>query len=246
MSPLELDHERGLFETVLVVDGAPVRLDAHLARMGASLASVYGAELPDAVRTDALAAARGLPMARMRIDLAPAGEGFRHTIATTVIDPAIFFPDRADGADLRSVHQPAWVGAHKLADRDWLESVELELGDEAPLILGAAEEVLEGGRANVFIARGDALATPPLDGRILPGTARAATLALAADLGIPTHETPLFLTDLRAADEVFLTSSLRGIRPARRLDGEALRQQSDLLPRLQSALRARWLGTSAD
>jgi para-aminobenzoate synthetase / 4-amino-4-deoxychorismate lyase len=239
---LDLDHDRGLFETVLVVDGAPVRLDAHLARMGASLGAIYGAELPGAVRTDAFAAARGLPMARMRIDLAPDGEGFRHTIVTTIIDPAIFFPDRAAGADLRSVHQPAWVGAHKLADRDWLESVELELGDEAPLILGAAEEVLEGGRANVFIVRDEELATPPLDGRILPGTARAATLALAADLGVPAHETTLFLPDLRAADEVFLTSSLRGIRPARRLDGEPLRQSSPLVPRLQEKLRARWLG----
>jgi para-aminobenzoate synthetase / 4-amino-4-deoxychorismate lyase len=239
---LDLDHDRGLFETVLVLDGAPVRLDAHLARMAASLAAVFDAELSEAVRADALAAARGLPIARMRIDIVPSGEGFRHAIATSVIDPAIFFPDRAAGADLRAVHQPEWVGAHKLADRDWLESVELELGEEAPLIVGPDDEVLEGGRANVFLVRDEELATPPLDGRILPGTARAATLALATDLGIPAHERPLTLADLRTADEVFLTSSLRGIRPARRLDGTPLPQRSALLPRLQQDLRSRWLG----
>jgi para-aminobenzoate synthetase/4-amino-4-deoxychorismate lyase len=101
--------------------------------------------------------------------------------------------------------------------------------------------VLEAGRASVFIARGEGLATPPLDGRILPGTARASLLDLAADLGIPVSEEPLILADLRTAEEVFLTSSLRGIRPARSLDGEPLRQESPLVPPLRTRLRACWL-----
>jgi len=47
------------------------------------------------------------------------------------IDPAIFFPPRRDGADLLPVHPPAWDGAHKWADRDWLESLEAERTIEA-------------------------------------------------------------------------------------------------------------------
>ena len=139
----------------------------------------------------------------------------RFEIAAAPIDPAIFFPARGDGADVRTVRHPDWAGAHKWADRDWLEAREAELGEVVPLILGTDDEVLEAGRANLFLVTDGALATPPVDGRILPGTARAATLELAAELGIPATERPLHLADLEAADDLFLTSSLRGIRPVR-------------------------------
>jgi para-aminobenzoate synthetase / 4-amino-4-deoxychorismate lyase len=238
----EVDPERGLFETVLVSEGRPIRLDAHLARLATSLRDLYGTPLPESVVAGVTAAARGLTLGRMRIDVVPAGPGrLRHTIAVSPIDPAIFFPDRDHGADLRSVQAPAWTGSHKWADRQWLEGVERELGEKVPLLVDG-EEVLEAGRANVFIARAGVLVTPPLAGRILPGTARASTLTLAARLGVPTLESPLLLDELRGADEVFLTSSLRGVRPARSLDGEPLLRESPLVPRLADALRADWLG----
>jgi branched-subunit amino acid aminotransferase/4-amino-4-deoxychorismate lyase len=235
------DRARGVFETVLVADGRPIRLPVHLERMRGSLRELYGAELPAGLAAKAIEAARGTGLGRMRIDVAPAADGgLAERIVVTPTDPEAFFPDRAHGADLRTVHPPAWPGGHKLADRDWLESVEAELGAAQPLIV-AGEEVLEAGRANVFVVRDGGLATPPLDGRILAGTARSATLALAAELGVATAEEPLGLADLRAAEEVFLTSSVRGIRPARSLDGVPLPAASELLPRLSAALRARWL-----
>jgi para-aminobenzoate synthetase/4-amino-4-deoxychorismate lyase len=237
----EFDRGRGVFETVLVADGRPVRLAAHLERMRSSLRELFGADLPATVADAAAEAARGVGLGRMRIDVSPGPAAeLRENIAVTSIDPAIFFPDRAHGADLRTVHPPAWPGAHKLADRDWLESVEAELGETVPLIV-AGTDVLEAARANVCAVRDGELVTPPLDGRILPGTARAATLALAAELGLPTAELPLRIADLGEAEDVFLTSSLRGIRPARSLDGAALAQESELMPRLAAALRARWM-----
>jgi para-aminobenzoate synthetase/4-amino-4-deoxychorismate lyase len=238
----EIDPTRGVFETLLVASGRPVLLDDHLGRMAKSLRDLYGADLPGTLLDDATAAARDLELGRMRIDVTPTPEGaLTAKIAVSPIDPAIFFPDRAHGADLRSVRPPTWPGAHKLVDRDWLEGVERELGEVVPLLLDG-DQILEAGRANVFIVRDEALLTPPLDGRILPGTARAAILALAAELAIPATECPLTLPDLHTADEVFLTSSLRGIRPARTLDGEPLNQRGDLSPRLAATLRARWLG----
>ncbi|MBN9624514.1 MAG: aminotransferase class IV, partial [Actinobacteria bacterium] len=200
---------------------------------------------------------------RIRIDLQPEGGtdprptaasaateaglpglgALRFEITAEPIDPAIFFPTKENGADLRTIHHPEWAGAHKWADRDWLESVEAELGETVPLILDG-DEVLEAGRANIFIVEDGALATPPLDGRVLPGTARAATLALAADLGITAAERPLTLADLQAADDLFLTSSLRGIRPVRSLDGEPLGLTDPVVERL-AALRSRWLDEPA-
>jgi para-aminobenzoate synthetase/4-amino-4-deoxychorismate lyase len=245
-SPAAPDPARGLFETLLVADGRPVGLEAHLDRLGASSRELFGLDLPTNLPESIDAAAEGLALGRMRIDLLPAGAGLRFGIATEPIDPAIFFPSRAGGADLRTVRHPEWAGAHKWADRDWLESVEREFGDAVPLILTDDDEVLEAGRANLFIVSEGGLITPPADGRILPGTARATTLDLASDLGIPATERSLQLADLQAADDLFLTSSLRGIRPVRTLGGTPLERSDPLVERLANALRARWLDEGSD
>jgi para-aminobenzoate synthetase/4-amino-4-deoxychorismate lyase len=240
-SPAAPDPARGLFETLLVADGRPVRPAPHLERLAASARELFGRELPAELVESIAEAARPLELGRMRIDLLPEDGGLRFEIEADPIDPAIFFPDRAHGAEVRTVRHPEWAGAHKWADRDWLESVEAELGDAVPLILTADDEVLEAGRANLFIVTEGGLATPPADGRILPGTARADTLVLAADLGIPAAERPLTLADLRSADDLFLTSSLRGIRPVRSVDGVPLERSDPLVERLAAELRHRWL-----
>lgn len=239
-SPAAPDPARGLFETLLVAAGRPVRLAPHLDRLGASSRSLFGRDLPAALRAAMAEAARPLELGRIRIDLMPEGEGLRFEIAAEPIDPAIFFPAKENGADLRTVHHADWAGAHKWADRDWLESVEVEFGDAVPLIV-AGDEVLEASRANIFLVEDGGLVTPPADGRILPGTARAATLALAAETGVPAAERRLYLADLQAADDLFLTSSLRGIRPVRSLDGEPLEKTDPLVERLAATLRRRWL-----
>ena len=239
-SPTTPDPSRGLFETLLVAAGRPVRPAAHLDRLAGSTAELFGQGLPPGLEQALAGAARPLALGRIRVDLLPTDDGLRFELVAEPIDPRIFFPAKADGADLRTIQHSEWAGAHKWADRDWLESVEAELGETVPLIL-AGDEVLEAGRANIFLVAAGALATPPLDGRVLPGTARAATLDLAADLGISATERPLRLTDLQSADDLFLTSSLRGIRPVRSLDGAPLAPTEPVVERLASALRRRWL-----
>ena len=241
VSPLAPDPARGLFETLLVADGRPVRLAAHLERLARSAEELFGQGLPAGLEGAIGTAATPLALGRIRVDLLPTDAGLQFQIAAEPIDPAIFFPAKENGADLRTIRHSEWAGAHKWADRDWLERVEVEFGEMVPLILDG-DEVLEAGRANVFLVADGALATPPADGRILPGTARAATLALAAELGIPAEERHLALADLQAADDLFLTSSLRGIRPVRSLDGVPLGPTDPVVERLAAALRSRWLG----
>jgi para-aminobenzoate synthetase/4-amino-4-deoxychorismate lyase len=229
------DPAHGLFETLLVLDGEPVVLDAHLDRLAASLAALFGAALPAGLAADAAARASGLELGRMRIVVDPAGAAARLT--TQEVDPAGFFPGRDRGAELRSLPCPGGLGAHKWADREFLGEVR---GEPVPLLFDRGDELLEVGRGNVFLADGKVLRTPALDGRILPGTARAAAIAIARDEGIEVTEGRLTRADLFAADEVFITGSVRGVEPARSLDGAPLPAGEEIGRRLGEALRLQW------
>jgi para-aminobenzoate synthetase/4-amino-4-deoxychorismate lyase len=224
-----------------------VALARHLGRLGASAREKLGAELPADLAAGAAGACAGIALGRLRLELLPAqgeggegGDALRWEARAEAIDPAEFFPPWERDARLRSVAAAEWSGAHKWADRDWLEAREAELGEAVPLLLGADGLVLEAARANVFCVLDGALATPPLDGRILPGTGRAATIELAGELGFEVAARPLSPADLHAAGEVFLTSSVRGIRPARSLDGRELPGHATT-DRLAKALRERYL-----
>ncbi len=79
-----------------------------------------------------------------------------------------------------------------------------------PLLVDLDGLVLEAAWANVLAILDDGTTvTPPLDGRILPGTTRARVVAAGG-----VHERPLALAELLAAREVLLTSALRGVVPA--------------------------------
>lgn len=229
------DRAHGLFETLLVLDGEPVELDAHLDRLAASLATVFGVERPAGLAGEATDQAGDLALGRMRIDVTP---GQVTALRTEMVDPADFFPEPGRGARLRSLRCDGGLGPHKWADRRPLA----ETGEGAvALLLDGGHEVLEAGRANVFAAIDGVLVTPMADGRILPGIARAGAIAAAGEAGIEVAERPLALAELRAANEVFLTGSVRGVEPASSLDGTTLPPTGEISRRVGDRLRRRWL-----
>jgi branched-subunit amino acid aminotransferase/4-amino-4-deoxychorismate lyase len=63
------------------------------------------------------------------------------------------------------------------------------------------------------------LLTPPLDAGILPGVTRRVVVELARGLTLPTREEPIAVKDLLAADEVFITSTLKEVLPVATIDG---------------------------
>ncbi len=92
--------------------------------------------------------------------------------------------------------------------------------------VGAAEAILirdgfatEGAASNVFIIRNETLITPPTGPFLLPGITRDLVLELARDFGIACEERVVSETELRDAEEIWLTSSTKEILPVVKLDG---------------------------
>jgi para-aminobenzoate synthetase/4-amino-4-deoxychorismate lyase len=203
------EPERGVFSTMLVRDGVAVDLAAHLARLGASVRELYGQELPGDLehRVRRVAASRRRDRLRVVAAPGPGSEASVEVDARPLADAPGPAPVRLAAAAL-----PGGLGAHKWRDRRLLDELERRLGAVA-LLVDLDGQVLEAAHANVWIVEGQELVTPPLDGRLLPGTVRASLLA-DPPAGLEAREESIDLERLAAADELFLTSSVRGVHPA--------------------------------
>jgi len=194
-----------VFTTLRASDGAAAGLDAHLARLAASVRALYGRPLPAGLRaaTAAAAAAAADPGAcRVRADVRPDG--------TFAVAAAPLAPLAPGPVALVPVTVPGGLGAHKWSDRRLLEALEAHVAPALPLLVDLDGAVLEASRASVVaVGAGGIRTTPPADGRILPGTTRAALLARGA-----VTETPLTLADLDGAAAIELAWALRGVTPA--------------------------------
>jgi para-aminobenzoate synthetase / 4-amino-4-deoxychorismate lyase len=220
------DRQRtgGLLETILALDGRPLRLADHLARLDRSARELYGTGAPDDLGERVQAAARGCPADRsvVRVVLRP-------DRAPDVTAMAAGAPPAA--TDLTCVPRPDGLWRHKWADRSWVREA-----PRRPLFVAADGTVLETDRGNVFLLDEDGtLVTPPLRDDLLPGVTRRALLDLARDLGRPTALRGFDLDEMRRRP-AFWTSSLSGAVPIHALDGVPLPRADDLVANLSGHL----------
>jgi para-aminobenzoate synthetase / 4-amino-4-deoxychorismate lyase len=232
------DPAKGVFETTLVVDGRAVEIDAHLARLEASLDALYGLPLPAEASSLIEEGAAGLALGRLRLTVVP---GQAPSVKTAAVDGALVFPKEA--SDLAPVTVPGGIGAHKWADRRLLDRASEELAPATPLVVDEDGSVLEGSRSNVFAVRDGAVTTPPADGRILPGVARARAIEVAQAAGIEVVERSLSIEELARADEVFMTGGVRGVEPVGRCARVGEWDSGEITARVGAELRRAWLGT---
>jgi para-aminobenzoate synthetase / 4-amino-4-deoxychorismate lyase len=230
------DPAEGVFETTLVVDGRAVEVDAHLARLEASLQVLYGAPLPPDARSLIADGAAGLALGRLRLTVAPGAEP---NVRVAEVDAALVFPERAD--DLAPVTVRGGIGAHKWVDRRLLDRAQEELEPALPLVLDADGAPLETSRGNLFVVHDGAVLTPALDGRLLPGIARARAIEVARTAGIEVIERHLSLDELVTADEVFTTGGVRGLEPIRRCVGLGEWDSGEFTARVRAGLQRAWL-----
>lgn len=98
--------------------------------------------------------------------------------------------------------------------------------------------ITEGSTSNVFVLKGNKLFTHPLDFQVLPGITRYILLGVAKQHStLEVIEQPVTVDELLAADEVWISSSSKGLAPIVRIDehnigngevGAMAKQLSDL------------------
>ncbi len=141
----------------------------------------------------------------------PPPEAYREGIALQIVD--------VQRTPRRSV-DPSIKSGNYLNNIMALHQARQAGADEA-LMCDAAGRVAEGATCNVFIVCGQEVVTPALEIGLLAGLTRKRVIELASAHGFVTREGELAPAQVRAADEVFITSSIRGVVPVAKVDGRA-------------------------
>ncbi len=245
----------GLFSTLRIYQGVPFAWEDHWARLAADAAQLHVdtaglRELAERGLAE-LVAANAAPEAVARIYLirnhggllAPpaGGAGSRPTDLLLVTLPLRAWRPRA-ALRLQPHGRHAQAPLARTKTLTWSHNLVLveaanAAGFDDVLLLNERGEVAECTSANVFVARAGRLFTPPLDSGALPGVSRKVLLEAAPRHGLAIAEAVLREADLRAADEIFITSTTRVVQPVERVDGWSV-PQGPLASRAALALRA--------
>lgn len=239
----------GVFETLRARAGRPTELAEHAARMERSAAGL-AIEIPaglerrlavaigDLLAVEGLAGPSGDASVRITLSRGPFyGRGLlppdEHPKPTLVIQAWPVPPTPASHLEVGLHLVPSTVrrdpenplSALKTTSRADYVYARVEArtaGADDALFLTIDGYVSEATSANVFVVRGDELATPALACAILPGTTRDWILRWAVGAGLRATEGLLTTRDLHEADEAFLSSSVAGILPVTRFSGAAI------------------------
>jgi len=233
----------GVYEVVPAYGGRPFRFDEHMARLERSLgemrianphsrdewlalvtrlAGAYAAHVGKPVgETDQLVYLQVTRGVAMRDHVMP--EGLQPTVFATSNRLYIYPPEvRAAGVACVTADDFRWRKAH-------IKSVSLAgavLARQMSADVGAAETVMfrdgflsEGAAANVWIVKDGVVLGPPADHLVLEGIRYGLIEELCQAAGIGFQLRPVALAEVRAADEVMLSSATKEIIAVTQLDG---------------------------
>jgi 4-amino-4-deoxychorismate lyase len=232
----------GIFESLLVRDGGPCLLEAHLGRLAQS-AEMMDLPSPDAEawRRAALAAAAHWTEQSgedgvMRLVYSRGREGGGPPTGYVMVTslPERVAAARRDGLAALTLARglpttasaAPWLlaGAKTLSYAVNMAALRYaaERGAGDVIFVSSDGYVLEGPRSTVVIATTDGLLTPPPSLPILHGTTQQALFTVAAEKGYQCQYRPLRPADLLTAQGIWLVSSITLAARVHTLDGRAL------------------------
>ena len=226
----------GVYEVIPARGGRARRLDSNLARLARSLHELRIRNPHSAQRwteiVQQLIDANGGGDLYVYVQVSRGAEYGRNHAPLPDIEPTVFgFASPLPRPTAESLERG--VSCITAADIRWarcdIKSVALlanVLLRQQSTEVGAAETILlrdgfltEASASSVYvIARGE-IRTPPNSPQLLPGTTRTLVEELADRHGVTRRVGPITETQLRSADEVWLTAATRGVVAVTSLDG---------------------------
>jgi len=240
----------GVFTTLRVVNGALFAWERHWARMSrdARLLNVEMPRDPGEIERDLihLVEKNEAPDCTMRLVVVRNGGGFWEGPASGRASDTIALTadTKRWGASVRLGIQPHarfaagdFTRAKVLSwaqNLRWAERAQ-EQGFDEVILLNEYCRVAECTSANVFAVFGHEVSTPPVSEGCLPGITREVLLEEARVPGVRLIERELTVDELYQADEVFITSTTRGLLPVREIAGRALTGRGKVCELMQHA-----------
>jgi len=226
----------GVYELIPVYSRAPFRMDEHLARLERSLAAVRIANpyARDKWRSIILELVAKQPWEDQGVYLqVTRGVAKRDHAFPAGVEPTVFAMSNPLVNPPQELVEKG-VAAVSAPDNRWLrcdiKSISL-IGNvllrQASADAGAAETILfrdgiltEASASNVFVAKNGVVLSPPKSNLILPGITYDVVVEIAQQLGLPLEFRDIRESEVRAADELWVTSSSKEILAVVELDGK--------------------------
>lgn len=250
-----------VFETLRTYAGVPFGLTEHMDRLARSAALVFidlpvpRATLEAEVRAAVAAGQNEESYVRVMVTRGQGALGLDPGLAerptrVIIVQPLVTPSERSYSEGVaaityrtqRQVDATSAVGA-KIGN--YLVSVlamreASRVGAVEALIVDSRGWVLEGGTSNVFLVENGRLITPDISAGILAGITRAHLLEVAQAVGVHVELRTPSVDDAYAADELFISSSIRELMPVVRLDDRTIGsgKPGPVFSRLRAAFRA--------
>lgn len=228
-----------VYEVIPVYGGRPFRLREHLDRLHRSLSGIrmaspkshieWGEICRELVSRNGagdqslyLQVTRGAELGRNHSwpqDLTPTL--FAYTNRMEPIDPVLL----EDGVAAVTAADTRWarrdIKSTSLLANVLLKRLAADAGAFETILLERGE-LTEGSSTTVHVISRGEIHTPPNGHQILPGTTRDVVGDLAQRVGVVSRSVRVTEIELRAASEIWLAFSTRGILPVTRLDGSPM------------------------
>ena len=222
----------GLFETIRIVEGTPFNLDSHYKRivegldlLKISMADFSLADLKEQIKE--LAENNSVKKGgRARLSIFRQGTGAYAPVSMVgdyllEVEPIDFnyFTLNEGGLSVDiydDVHKPInSLSPFKTSNALFYIMASIsakEKGLDDVLLLNENKAIIESTASNLFIVSNGVLYTPSVEDGCVGGTFRMYLINLAIQNNIKVYECSLLPQNLYAADEIFLTNAIQGIR----------------------------------
>jgi D-alanine transaminase len=228
----------GVYEVVRFFNGAGFGLDEHIERLRRSLVDsrIEGFDAGEMRRmAEVLLSDAGLDDALLYLQVTRGREPGRWHVPRQTLEPTVFaYVEPAPALD--DLAFPEVIACALLPDERWrrcaikttslmgnvLAAIAAESAGSSEAILHRGGFIGEGSKTNVFMVQPNRLATPPVSAEppILHGVTRRQVIEAGRALGMRIEERPVRVDELRAAPEVFVSSTRRLLSAVGTLDGK--------------------------